>query len=258
MYGAAAMDDLSSRLASLSPAKRKLFARRARESQEAALMQVVPRRDESGPAPLTLYQDRLWFLDQLQQGSAAYNVYQALRLRGAIDIAALREAFCELLARHESLRTSFSFVAGRPMQVVAPSACLDLPVVDLTGSPADLREEEAGRLVAEETQRPFDLASGPLLRALLIRLAQAEHILTVTTHHMISDGWSMAVLFMDLSYYYRVIAAGEHPVLAALPIQYGDFAAWQRKHLRGEVLERQVSYWRETLRGSQVLPRSWS
>jgi len=241
------MHDLDSRLAGLSPAKRELFARKANEARDAASMRRVPKRGDPGPAPLSLNQERLWFLDQLQHGSAAYNVCKVLKLVGPVEVPDLRRAFEALLARHESLRTSFTHEEGRPVQVVSPSASLDFDVVDLAGCPEDLRDTEAARLVAEETQRAFDLASGSLLRVRLFRLAQAKHLLAVTTHHIVSDGWSMAVLFMDLSHFYRAITAGQLPVLAEPPIQYADFAVWQREQLRGEVLDRHVSYWREAL-----------
>ena len=218
------MSDLASRLAALSPAKRELLARRLQGRLPLEDLQGIPRRTGAGPVPLCLAQERLWFLNQLQPDSVAYNISQALKLTGALDLRALRGALDALLARHESLRTTFPAVDGKPVQVVGPAGPFDLPVVDLSGREEAERGPEAQRLVAEEAWRPFDLSQRPLIRALLIRFGTDEHVLLLAMHHIISDGWSMAVLLGELSALYRAFVCGGQPALRELPIQYADFA----------------------------------
>ena len=247
------MSDLASRLAALSPAKRELLARRLQGRLPLEDLQGIPRRTGAGPVPLCLAQERLWFLNQLQPDSVAYNISQALKLTGALDLRALRGALDALLARHESLRTTFPAVDGKPVQVVGPAGPFELPVVDLSGREEAERGPEAQRLVAEEAWRPFDLSQRPLIRALLIRFGTDEHVLLLAMHHIISDGWSMAVLLGELSALYRAFVCGGQPALRELPIQYADFALWQRGSLLGDVLERQLSYWKKQLSGSPLV-----
>ncbi|HEU0078288.1 MAG TPA: amino acid adenylation domain-containing protein, partial [Longimicrobiaceae bacterium] len=211
----------------------------------------VPR--DGSPLPLSFAQQRLWFLDQLQPGSAAYNVPVPLRLRGALDARALAGALSEVVRRHESLRTVFRAAGGEPVQVVLPAAPFLLPVVELGGLPDAAREAEARRLAAEDAARPFDLARGPLLRATLVHAGEREHVLLVNLHHIVTDGWSMAVFFGELSALYPAQAAGEPSPLAELPVQYADSAVWQRAQLSEEALEGQLGFWRERLRGAPPL-----
>ncbi|HKH48828.1 MAG TPA: amino acid adenylation domain-containing protein, partial [Thermoanaerobaculia bacterium] len=203
--------------------------------------------------PLSFAQQRLWFLEQLEPGSPAYNIPMAIRLDGRLDRAALAAAFAEVVRRHEVLRTTFRAVGGEPVQDLTPGQGF-LPLVDLQGF-----EAEADRLAFEEARRPFDLGAGPLLRLLLLRLGAERHTALVTMHHMVSDGWSMGVLVRELGTLYEAQvdlepAAGRPSPLPELPIQYAEFAAWQRQLLSGERLEAELSWWRERLAGMpQVL-----
>jgi amino acid adenylation domain-containing protein len=203
--------------------------------------------------PLSFAQQRLWFLDQLEPGSSFYNVAAAVRLDGLLNIAALNAAFDEIIRRHESLRTTFSDSAGAPQQVIAPEVKLTLPVFDLGSLPASEREAEASRRAAEEAQRPFDLSIGPLMRARLVRLAEHQHILLLTMHHIISDGWSMRVLVKEVAALYEAFAADKPSPLPQPSIQYADYAAWQREWLRGALLEKQIDYWKRRLDGAATL-----
>jgi amino acid adenylation domain-containing protein len=200
--------------------------------------------------PLSFPQQRLWLIDQVEPGSPAYNLPTMLRARAPLDAAALERALAEIVARHESLRTRFAVVDAEPAQLVEPPGRLVLPVADLASLPGPAREAEAGRLAAAEGRTPFDLGRGPLFRARLLRLAPEEHLLLVTLHHIVSDGWSIGVLLRELSVLYRAFAAGEPSPLPELPIQYGDYAVWQREELAGEALDEQVAFWRAELEGA--------
>jgi len=205
-------------------------------------------------------QERLWFLDQLESGNTACNIPAAYRLEGSLDVDALEWSLNEIVQRHEVLRTTFEAVDGRPVQVIAPELSLTLPVEDLRRFPESEREVEVRRLAAEEARRPFDLADGPLLRARLLRLGEAcperepevrcrreEHVLLLTMHHIVSDGWSMGVFNRELSALYEAFCEGESSPLPELSTQYADFAVWQ-----GEVLEEQLACWRQHLDGAFV------
>ncbi|HEX7243495.1 MAG TPA: condensation domain-containing protein, partial [Longimicrobiaceae bacterium] len=211
----------------------------------AAVAPPVERVPREGPLPLSFAQQRLWVVDRLEPGSAAYNMPYALRLRGGLDAAALRAALDALVRRHEALRTVFAGSDGGPVQVIGPPAPVPLQVVDLRDAPDALRE--AGRLAAEEALRPFDLERGPLLRSTLLRLDEEDHVLCFTLHHVVSDGWSIEVLVREVSALY----AGEP--LPELPVQYADYAVWQRGWLSGGTLEAQLGYWREQLAGAPPL-----
>ncbi len=225
---------------------REIEAERA--GGEAGLPPILP-APRAAPPPLSFAQERLWFLDQLQPGGALYNVPLAIRSSGELDVPALAAALSAVVGRHEAVRTTFAVIAGRPVQVIHPPARLALPHVDLAGLPAARRETEARRLAAAEARRPFDLAAGPLLRGKLLRLTAGEHLALLTLHHIVSDGWSMGVLMRELGALYAAFGAGRPSPLPPLPVQYADFAVWQRRTLAGEVLEREVAYWRRTLAG---------
>jgi len=199
--------------------------------------------------PMSFAQQRLWFLDQLEPGSAAYNIPAAIHLTGPLNMAALEQSLNEIVQRHEVLRTTFAIVEGQPVQVIAPTLTLTLPVVDPSNLPETEREAEARRLATEEARRPFDLARGPLLRTTLLRLGEEEHVLLLTMHHTVSDGWSMGVLYRELSALYEALSKGKPSPLPELPIQYADFAVWQRQWLQGGDLEAQLSYWKKQLAG---------
>ncbi|WP_164020351.1 non-ribosomal peptide synthetase, partial [Pyxidicoccus trucidator] len=225
-------------------------------TQAARTLAQPPLRpvERTGALPLSFAQQRLWFLDQLVPDSALYNVPAPLRLEGTLDTAALERSLTELVRRHEVLRTSFPSEAGQPLQVIAPPAPLPLERADLSVLPAAEREAEARRLIEAECRKPFSLARGPMLRALLLKLADTEHVLLLNVHHISSDGWSLGVLVREVAALYEAFSQGQPSPLPELPVQYADFAAWQRQWLQGEALEAQFSYWRQQLAGApQVL-----
>jgi amino acid adenylation domain-containing protein len=242
--------ELAARFAALSPARRQLLQEKLKERglKAAFLEQIIPRRmTQESPVPLSFSQERLWFLDQLEPGSTVYNMSSAYRVSGRLDVSALETSLNEVVRRHEVLRTTFKSVDGVPRQVVAAQLTLPLPVIDLRTDLPSAREEEVRRHSAEFARRPFDLSQGPLIRAVLVRFSDQEHIFLLSMHHIVSDGWSMAIFFRELSTIYDAYVNGKASPLADLPIQYADYAVWQRNWLQGEVLEKQLSYWRKQL-----------
>lgn len=225
-------------------------ARRAGQNLQAPPILPVPR---DGDLPPSFAQQRLWFFDQLEPGSSAYNMPAAVRLRGPLNVATLEQSLNEIVKRHEALRTTFAMVDGRPVQVIAPILMLTLPVVDLRELSETERETEVQRLVTEEAQRPFDLAHGPLLRVTLLRLDAEEYVGLLTMHHIVSDGWSTGILIREMAVLYDAFSSGRSSPLPALLIQYADFAHWQRQWLQGEVLETQLAYWKAQLVGAPPL-----
>jgi amino acid adenylation domain-containing protein len=223
--------------------EQKLKEKRGR----AGSRQTIPRRTGSGSAPLSCAQRRLWFLDQLDPGNTFYNATAAVRLTGQLDIPALESALDEIIQRHEILRTVFTAEEGRSVQIVQSRAFTNLPIHDLSELPAQISEVKAGQICAEEAKRSFDLASGPLVRAGLLRLRADEHVLLLTLHHIIGDGWSIGVCMRELAALYETYALGRPSSLKELPIQYGDFAHWQHQWLQGETFEKQLSYWKQRL-----------
>ena len=203
--------------------------------------------------PLSFAQRRLWFLDQFEPNSSAYNVPSSIRLTGQLNIGALEQTLREIVRRHEALRTSFVVVDGEPVQQVGAADAFSLEVIDLRQLPEAQREAEALARVRAEARQPFDLAAGPLFRALVIRLGDADHILASTMHHIVSDGWSLGVLTSEFATLYAAFAAGARSPLADLPVQYADFAVWQNDWLQGTVFEQQLGYWRRTLDGVATL-----
>jgi len=218
----------------------------AQGDRPVAPIERVP-RDQA--LPLSFAQQRLWFVDQLEPGNASYNMPLAVRLKGRLNVAALQAGLDEIVRRHETLRTTFAAVDGQPVQVIGPAVPLALPVVDLAALPEKQRETEVRALADVEAAQPFDLERGPLLRAGLLRLADDEHVVLLTMHHIISDEWSLGVLIGELAACYEAFDHGRRWPLAELPIQYADFAHWQREWLQGEVLQRQLAYWRQQLAG---------
>ncbi len=213
-------------------------------------LRTAPR---DGTLPLSFAQQRLWFLDQFEPNSAAYNIPMALRLEGALDTGVLQRCLSEVLRRHEALRTCFTGVESQPAQVIQPAASVEIPLVDLEGSPQPEREETAKRLCAEEARRPFDLTRDVLLRAKLFRLGEADHILLLTMHHIASDDWSVGLLNRELGTLYEAFVEGKASPLTELPVQYADFAAWQREWLQGEALQEQLAYWRKQLESAPAM-----
>ena len=231
-------------LPSLAELAQAIAAAQARGELAIPPLQAGPRPDA---LPLSFAQQRLWFLDQLEPGSAAYNTLLALRLRGRLDVEALRRTLETMVERHEALRTTFASHDGEPVQRIAGPAAWSLPCIDLDSA------EALDAHALAEAEQPFDLATGPLLRTTLVHLGDEEHVLLATTHHIISDGWSLGVLVREMMALYPAYAAGKTPSLPPLPVQYADFALWQRGWLRGELLAQQLGYWRERLAGVPAL-----
>ncbi|PYQ65419.1 MAG: non-ribosomal peptide synthetase, partial [Acidobacteria bacterium] len=229
-----------------------LAARIERELRTAgrALAPPVRRVPRDRPLPLSFAQERLWFLHILAPESPVYNMSAALRLRGRLDAPALAAALSEILRRHESLRTTFRATATGAVQEIQPWAPLPQPRIDLSALPEEARRGEALRVAGEEGSRPFDLARGPLLRALLLRLGEDEHVAVWSTHHVTADGWSLTEVFVpELTELYAAAVERRPSLLPEPPVQYADYAVWQRDWLRGEILEEQLGYWRQELAG---------
>ena len=223
----------------------------AQRRTEALSIQPTSR---DGRLLLSSAQQRLWFLDQLEPGSFAYNLCSATQLTGRLDVPALHRSFNEIIMRHEALRTVFKAVDGEPLQIILPSLTLELPIVDLRGIASDTeRDHELRRLCTAEAQRSFDLARGPLLRITLLRLSEEEYILLRTIHHVVFDGWSSGILAQELAAFYKAFSDGTPLSLPALPIQYADFAQWQQQWMRGAVYKREIAYWKKKLENLPTL-----
>jgi amino acid adenylation domain-containing protein len=242
------------RLKNLSPAKRALLMRslqkNATQGQET---QTIPRRERQHDIPLSFAQQRLWLIDKLEAGAVAYNVPFAVRLKGRLDLTAFERSVNEIIKRHEVLRTTFKLEGDQPIQIIAPSVSLNVSLLSLKDFPADKREAEVQRLAAEEARRRFDLSKGPLLRATLLQLDEQEHVALFTMHHIVSDGWSDAVLIHEMVGFYAAELAHQPAPLPELPIQYADFAIWQRERLQGALLDELLSYWKQQLSGAPPL-----
>ena len=228
------------------------FLKAANRTSSFTPTPIVP-MGRDGNLPLSFAQQRLWFLDQLVPNNPFYNVPAALRLTGSLNIAALQQTFNEIVRRHEALRTSLAVVSGQPVQRIAAAFHLPINVVDLRNLPKESRQTEANRLTAQEAQRSFNLSNDLLLRVTLLQLDDAEYLLMLNMHHIVSDGWSIGVLIQELGALYTAFASEKPSPLPALSIQYADFAKWQREWLQGEVLETQLAYWRQQLNGISML-----
>jgi len=246
-------DDQAERLAKLSPQQRAALFQRLKEGQKGAEPVDEPIRRQarvSRAFPLSFAQLRLWFLDAFEPNSSVYTMPHAIRLRGPLRSENLHQALEMMIARHETLRTIFVAVEGEPQQIIAPetvAAQFTAPEVDLQALTDVAREAETLRLSREEAHRPFDLARGPLLRVTLLRLGQEEHILLLTLHHIISDAWSSGIFMREFFTLLSALTQGVSASLPELPIQYADFAQWQRQRLQGHALETQLSYWKRKL-----------
>ena len=244
-----------------APTVAELSMRIEREAGTAEREPPEPIRPASreGDLPLSYSQQRMWLLEQLSAGSSAFNLALGMRLRGRLSVAVLERTFDEVVRRHEILRTTFPARGGVPVQVIAPASGMSLPRVDLGGLAETARETEARRIATQEAWQPFDLARGPLVRTLLLRLGEEEHVIVCTMHHLVGDAWSFDVLAAELSRLYESFGRGEPSSLPELPIQYADYAVWQRRWLTGEVLESRLEYWRRQLEGAPsqlALPQS--
>ncbi|TCP59425.1 amino acid adenylation domain-containing protein [Tumebacillus sp. BK434] len=219
---------------------------------DTGLTPLVQTERADGTAPLSFAQERMWFVDRLEGGgSAAYNIPLTLRLTGELNFTALHSSFQEILSRHETLRTTFQLRDGQPVQVIADALELEIPLLDLRGE-AD-RQAAVAQTAAAEAKRPYDLSRDALFRVTLLQLGDEEHVLLLNMHHIISDGWSIGVLVREFTLLYEAFVNGAEPALPELPVQFADFAVWQRQHLQGAVLDGEVTYWKTKLGGE--LPR---
>jgi amino acid adenylation domain-containing protein len=210
----------------------------------------IPRRTETGPAPLSFGQQRLWFLNQLRPNHSAYNMTQVLRLTGVLEVPALERAVNEIRRRHDVLRANFAFVADQPMQIVAPFQPMALTVVDCSDLSDDQRERACQEAIDNYSRRPFNLANEPLMRTALVRVRTTEHLLVLVMHHIVSDGWSTRLLMRECATLYEAFSQGKPSPLPELPIQYSDYARWQREWFKGTAFGTQLSYWKTLLQGS--------
>ena len=208
--------------------------------------------NEPLPLPLSSAQLRLWFLDQLEPNSPRYNIPSVVWLAGSLEIAKLEAALKTIVARHEMLRVRFVDQQGEPAQVIDSEEKFELCRQDLRALPIAARDASAQRLIEQEVRRPFDLGEGPLLRATLLQLSEAEHVLIINVHHIISDEWSIKLFYRELQEIYAALVNGASPELPDLPIQYGDYAAWQQEWMQGEEFEAQLKFWKEYLAGNPV------
>ncbi len=227
----------------------EVVAEALREGEGLAIP-AITRAPRDGNIPLSFSQERLWFLDQLEPGNSFYNVPLGMRFTGALDAAALQRAVREVARRHEILRTTFAVASGKPVQVIHEGLELDVPSEDLTSLPLAEREPAVRREAAAEVRRAFDLARGPLIRARLLRVGPEDHALLLTTHHIVSDFWTRGVLTRETTALYDAFRAGKPSPLPELPIQYADYAIWQRRWLAGGALDRQLAYWKAQLDGA--------
>src|SRR6266436_297401 len=235
----------------LSPEKRTLLATILKKQTESKTRkQTIPHRKDGGPAPLSFAQQRMWFLDRLTPRNPAYNLPFAARLKGQLSPEALAQSLTEVIRRHEVLRTNFEEIDRQPVQVILTFRPLRVPIVDLRGLPLQEREDQMQRLVRERGHRSFDLAQGPLLGANLIQLSDEEHVLSFAMHHIIGDGLSTDILVREMCALYEAFSSGRPSALSELPIQYADFAIWQREWLNGKTFEAQLSYWKKQLGGA--------
>jgi amino acid adenylation domain-containing protein len=236
-------EKLAGRLAGLQPEEQRLLL--------AQLLQEKGHKPKT--APLSFAQERLWFLDQLEPDSPLYNMFRAVQLVGRLDMAALKQSLSKVVRRHETLRATFTILGDHPIQVITPFLTLALPLVDLQGLAEDQCQAEARRLATAGAQQPFDLTQGPLFRVCLLRLGHEEHVLFLTMHHIVSDGWSLGVFVSEVAAFYAAFSTGATPSLPELSVQYTDFAVWQREWLQGQVLEKQIAYWKQHLSGAPSL-----
>lgn len=239
----AARSDISRRIGELSPAKLALLMEKLGAAGGEGPRPAIPRRQRSHPSVASFAQQRLWFLAQLEPDLAPYNYQAATQVLGRLERRVVAKTLAILADRHESLRTTFAVIEGELVQVISPHGNLPLPVIDLAALPGEPRLVEARRLGAADQRRPFDLERGPLVRATLLRLAAADHVVLLTLHHIISDAWSVSILVRELGACYVAVAADLPSPLPPLPIQYADFAAWERETLAGPALAERLDWW---------------
>jgi acyl carrier protein len=256
------MKPIQEQLNTLSPEQRKLLellVHQQAASEAAADVpppednRGIPRRATTGPAPLSFGQQRMWLMDQFQPGSVVYHMPQVMQLDGWLDTDALERSLNEILRRHEILRTTFTSIDDEPAQIASPELHITLAYASVEDRPEPAREAAARQLVIADAQQPFDLTHGPLVRGLLIRLGEQRHIMALTLHHIVFDGWSMGIMLREIAALYQAFVAGTPVPLPDLPIQYADYATWQRQRLApgapGGLLEQQLAYWTKALNG---------
>jgi amino acid adenylation domain-containing protein len=238
---------LAERIANLSPEQRELLERRLKKGDvELSKLLILPRSRE-GAGPLSFAQQRVWFHEQLDPGGVAYNLLYPVQFAGRLNVGALEKSLCEIVRRHEVLRTTFRQSGHEPTLVVSPSGELAITNVDLSALAGPEQQSRVRRLIKEEGRRPFDLMRDLLLRFTLLRLGEESHVGLLSVHHIAFDDWSLSILLRELAALYEAFAAGERSPLPELPIQYADFAAWQREWLQGDALEAQLAYWKKRL-----------
>ena len=237
----------------LSAAQRELFAYLLEEEGvETPQLQTICPRKNPDELPLSFAQKRLWFLEQLEPGNPFYNIPATVHLSGLLNVVALEQSLNAIVERHDVLRTNFPLVNGSPVQSIASTLSVNLPVIDLQALPDVEQSLEVQRLASKEAQAPFDLSRDALLRGTLLQLGKAEYVLLLTVHHIVSDGWSMGVLIREMTVFYEAFSTGNPTPLTQLPelsIQYADFAHWQQQWLQGDVLDAQLNYWKQQLAG---------
>ncbi|MDT5268370.1 MAG: hypothetical protein QOH49_556 [Acidobacteriota bacterium] len=242
------MSDIIERIAALSPEQRALFeAKLKQRGLSAPRPQVIPRRKQQNYPRLSFDQERIWLVDQIEPGNPAYNIFSVSRLNGRVDLPVMERALNEVVRRHETLRTTFTEIGGEPRQVIAPSLFIPLDVIDLRPEPPEERERVADALIREATSRSFELARGPLARFGMVRVGEEEFLLHYTVHHTCIDRWSADIIETEMVAFYLAFLEDKPSPLPELPIQFADFAEWQRDWLQGEVLAEQVAYWRNQL-----------
>jgi acyl carrier protein len=218
--------------------------------QEGVSIPAITRATREAQLPLSYAQQRLWFLHKLEPASAAFNLPMAVRVRGELELTVLERALTELVARHEILRTTFTEIDGIPVQVIGTPMPVGLVVTDLSDLPEEVRDAEAYSRAAAEAERGFDLARGPLLRVSLLKMGEGDHVVLFTLHHIISDGWSMGLVVSEIAAIYEALREQKESPLKDLPVQYADYAYWQRGWLQGDVLESQLKHWKDRLSGA--------
>lgn len=239
----------------LSAAKKALLELRLKKNLAAKVLRQsrIERRAQFSPVPPSFAQELLWLLDQLNPNLSVYSVPRAMRVEGPLDVGALRRTLDTIVARHEVIRTVYEVIDGKPMQVIRPPSPIEFEEIDLSGAVGKVRDDGVQRLLTQAARRPFNLAQDQLMRALLIRLGPEEHVFYLGSHHIASDGWSKGILFAEMKALYAACLAGQAPSLPELPIQYADFALWQRQTLAQPTMEQHLAYWKQQLAGAPPL-----
>lgn len=249
--GAPRMSDISERIARLSPEKRGLLALKlSAVTRSANRQKAIPKRADAGPLPLSFEQQRLWFLEKMYPGGAINNIGAGVRLAGELDVRALERSLSTLIDRHETLRTAFELIDGKPAQVIRQVGHVAMPMVDLSDLQIDAAWSQAVARATTEVQRPFDLEQVPLIRCGLFRLGLNDHLLFLIMHHIVCDGWSLTVCSRELIHLYNGYSRQSQPALPELPIQYADYAIWQRQWIASGALNGQLAYWKKVLNGA--------